>query len=418
MAEKILKARIMKQLMSFFAFVMVVVGFSACSSDVEGYDQQTTGKTINSEVEYVNPLDKVAPSKARTRGGDTPTLVDASFFIRIDGNVPVQEIGNPAESYFPRREANGNYYSVFCSMNQGKIVDGDHWRTVDGQWVQWTKYLYDSSATATQQYVDTAPSLASLVGCNQVAGDNEILSTLLENDNLHIIWYLIAYDSYNDKWHVDGVVTTKDRTDLSQTTIGDELADEINAKGWTDEKDVNTDPEPDPLPQFGEVEFDIHQQMHKDWHEIKTSIHLRDTVDARVVLPIPVEYQAEADDFAIRAGVMYEYIDKTIKIKDKEYTVKFTVEHAAEGIVITIGGSECREALKAAREAYGDGLTFEVHTYAKAEATTEQIWAWIKQTKRPDTYTDTWTPGSIITHTYGQVTSAFFPEEEILFDEE
>lgn len=35
-------------------------------------------------------------------------------------------------------------------------------------------------------------------------------------------------------------------------------------------------PTPNPAPALnGEVEFDIHQQEHKDWNEIKTSIHVR-----------------------------------------------------------------------------------------------------------------------------------------------
>lgn len=35
-------------------------------------------------------------------------------------------------------------------------------------------------------------------------------------------------------------------------------------------------PTPNPAPALnGEVEFGIHQQEHKDWNEIKTSIHVR-----------------------------------------------------------------------------------------------------------------------------------------------
>lgn len=410
----------MKNLFSFLAFGLMMLGLSACSNDQDDFNvipdmgQKNETKTISSKVEYVDPLTRAAGTTRARKAPEAPTLVSASFFIRIDGNVPVQELGNPAVNYFPRRGGNGNYYSVFCVMNEGKIIDGSHWKTAEGQW---TKYLYDSKALATQNFISEAPSLEKLVKSNQVEDDKAALEELLENDNLHILWYLVAYDSYNFRWHVDGIVTTKDVTEISQTSIGEQIAAQQQAEGREDQMGILPEIGDEPVQMAGEVEFDVHQQVHSDWNEIKTSIHLRDTVDARILIPIPVEYQAETDDFAIRSGAMYEYINKTIKIENKEFTVKFSVQHTAEGIVITIGGSECAEALKAARQAYGDGLTFEVHTYAKPEATPEQIWSWLKQTKRPDTYKGTWTEGSIITHTHGQVTSAYYPDEFLGFDE-
>lgn len=169
----------------------------------------------------------------------------------------------------------------------------------------------------------------------------------------------------------------------------------------------------------GSVEFDIHQQEHKDWHEIKTSIHIRDTVNCRVFIPIKEEYQAEPDDFAIRVADKYEYITKTIEINNNFYNVHFAVGHMPEGIEIVIGTASCAQALKAARETFDDGLTFEVHTYVKPYLTPGQVWDMLKQTTCPQTSLSLWTYGAplwqseeqdVKTHIHGQITSAFFEE--------
>lgn len=160
------------------------------------------------------------------------------------------------------------------------------------------------------------------------------------------------------------------------------------------------------------VEFDIHQQTHTDWKEIKTSIHLRDTVDFTVLLPIPEVYQAESDDFDLRLGEKYEYLAHSITLVDKTYKINFTVVHKAAGIEIFVQGNtpECAEALRVARALYQDGLTFEVHTYVKNEATDEEVWNWLKQTQKPTV--------SLATNLFGQISSYFYPEETIHFTTE
>ncbi len=177
--------------------------------------------------------------------------------------------------------------------------------------------------------------------------------------------------------------------------------------------DPKPDPEPDPKHQGAHVEFDIHQQEHTDWKEIKTSIHLRDTVDFTVLLPIPEAYQAPSDDFAIRGGEMYEYITKQIQIADKTFDMVFTITHKAEGIEIYVQGSTLAPALRAARALFADGLTFEVHTYVKNEIDEVKVedrfvWDLLKTTNWP-----TCTPE---THLFGQITSAFYPDESLEYD--
>lgn len=189
--------------------------------------------------------------------------------------------------------------------------------------------------------------------------------------------------------------------------------------------DPGVDPDPTPDPVGPEVEVDIHHQDHKDWNEIKTSIHLRDTVNVRVFIPVDKEYQAVPDDFDIRAGVDYTYIEQevteVVKVKytvaSKEFEVDVQVNHKADGIEILLAGADCAEALRYARGVYDDGLTFEIHSYLYASLTPETVWDDIlKKVEIPETSLSRWPGnGSCVTHTYGQIHSAFYEDQLIPF---
>lgn len=185
----------------------------------------------------------------------------------------------------------------------------------------------------------------------------------------------------------------------------------------------NPTPTPEPVVREGEVEFDIHQQEHKDWNEIKTSIHVRDTAAVHVFLPIPLESQAVADDFDIRTGNVYQYVEN-IKAKfefaGKEFSFPVEINHTATGIDILIDctTADAKEALKLARGVFDDGITFEIHSYVNPDVATEQIWNWLKTVKLPSTKTSQWPQdGDISTHVRGQVSSAYHMDEMIHFDE-
>lgn len=185
----------------------------------------------------------------------------------------------------------------------------------------------------------------------------------------------------------------------------------------------NPAPTPEPVVREGEVEFDIHQQEHKDWNEIKTSIHVRDTAAVHVFLPIPMESQAVADDFDIRTGDVYQYVENfkaKFEFADKEFSFPVEINHTATGIDILIDctTAEAKEALKLARGVFDDGITFEIHSYVNPNVATEQIWNWLKTVKLPSTKTSQWPQdGDISTHVRGQVSSAYHMDEMIHFDE-
>ena len=182
-------------------------------------------------------------------------------------------------------------------------------------------------------------------------------------------------------------------------------------------------PEPTPVVREGEVEFDIHQQEHKDWNEIKTSIHVRDTAAVHVFLPIPMESQAVADDFDIRTGNVYQYVESfeaKFEFAGKEFSFPVEINHTATGIDILIDctTADAKEALKLARGVFDDGITFEIHSYVNPDVATEQIWNWLKTVKLPSTKTSQWPQdGDISTHVRGQVSSAYHMDEMIHFDE-
>lgn len=178
----------------------------------------------------------------------------------------------------------------------------------------------------------------------------------------------------------------------------------------------------------GEVEFDIHQQEHKDWNEIKTSIHVRDTAAVHVFLPIPVESQAVADDFDIRGGENYnaqtitytEQFNATFEFADQKFNFPVEIKHEAAGIDILIDCTtdEAKAALKLARGVFDDGITFEIHSYVNPNVGTDQIWNWLKTVKLPSTKTSQWPKeGDICTHVHGQVSSAYHMDEMIKFDQ-
>lgn len=185
----------------------------------------------------------------------------------------------------------------------------------------------------------------------------------------------------------------------------------------------NPTPTPEPVAREGEVEFDIHQQEHKDWNEIKTSIHVRDTAAVRVFLPIPIESQAVSDDFDIRTGDAYKYVENfeaKFEFAGQEFTFPVEINHTATGIDILIDctTAEAKEALKLARGVFDDGITFEIHSYVNPDVATEQIWNWLKTVKLPSTKTSQWPQdGDISTHVRGQVSSAYHMDEMIHFDE-
>ncbi len=359
----------------------------ACSTDEIG---QNAGNKEDKGTQ-VYAMGKVLGGNSETavsRAGSGDQWAKAYFYIRIDGRIP-KSVG----SYNPNEYWPWNNGSVFSAANCGYVdTSYPYWKIYSNNATTSTReYLYDSTGDAVSKIIDNVPSFSSMMSVNKK--DVEDVAAI-DTTNLKIIWYVAKY-TYN-AWHVDGVLTyshVKDVTDIPGGDYGDSSlenkADETPTEGLQN------------------VEVDIHQQEHKDWQEIKTSVHVRDLVD-KVTVEIPLEYEniAEADDFAIRTYDLQlgskVFINGTEYSLDSTNPVKVTVEHQADKAVFTI---ECTDAkyLAALRKEYGDGVTVEIHTYPQ-NLTKEVVWSKLKDAKV------TVSPATYENLVFKGATSAYFSE--------
>lgn len=347
-------------------------------------------KTMNTRVEYINPLN--------TKAGDWRDPVDGKFkvyyYIRIDGNIPGEdEVNLPARDYFPQTSARK---SAVTALNSGYVTAFADWRSCS----KFQKYIYSKDGSSVESLILEQPTLEDLVNADKGPG-NDFTGFLQHKDELHFLWYVCKRQDADKCWHIDGILTSKTRTNIMETIYGEEIAE--NYKTMVDDEGS--------VVKTGGVEVDIHQQLHTDWNEIKTSIHIRDTVNCQIVLPLPLEIQAQVDDFSIRSGFVYESIKKSITIGEKTFDVHFDVAHEERGVVITISAAD-KELLKAAREAYMDGITFEIHSYVKQETERDAIWNYIKSSKLRTSFSDTFTDVQV-TNVKGQITN-YFSEDKVL----
>lgn len=369
--------------------MMAVLFMASCGDDgnvIGTNDNPTDGKNSPSTEVYVQGK-SINVASTRATAGETEK---AYFYIRIDNTAPGLGGLPNASSYFPQTRKGE---SVFADANSGLVdLSYPYFKTS----THYSSYVYDTTGEATVKALTKIPTLEDLVSANRNSALN--LSGL-NLDDYKIIWYIVK--KYDGIWHVDGVLTKKTTTDASE--ILPDLKD--------DNKDLDNSADTPTVPEVGKgdgnVEVDIHQQEHSTWDEIKTSIHVRDLVDG-VTVEIPLEYEnvAESDDFAIRT---YDFeLESKVFINGHEYSlsdtnpIKVNVEHQAKKVVITVSAIN-KDYITALRKEYGDGITVEVHTYAKG-LTKAEVWTRLKQSTVkviPSTY-----DGLI----FKGATSAYFPE--------
>lgn len=334
-----------------FLFVMAALCLASC-----GDDANVTGGNKNEDVQpstearstkvYVMGEDLTASTRALAAQTET-----AHFFLRIDNRIPDKD-GNrsyPSNLYWPKKPGSSGDLTVIANGNKGTIDMAYPYWTISGS----SRYIYDSSGMAVQSALVDVPTWTDLLSANE---DHSYGIDEIDFSKYKIIWYVIKKE--NNGWHVDGVLTllsTKDVTEIPDISISEDKKYENSKK---------TEPE-DEL-EKGNIEVNIHEQLHKDWDEIKTSIHIRDLVDeVRIEIPIEAENMVPSDDFAIRT---YDYGLDKVYIRGDEYNlgtgnpIKVTVEHQTSKIVITISAIN-HEYINRLMEAYGDGITVEVHSY-------------------------------------------------------
>lgn len=361
--------------------LMAAMALFSCSDDSETVIGTGNGPEANS-----NPGTEVyiqgKQMSAMTRGMENPT---AYYYVRIDNRIPGYESCS-STLYWPQT-ADGQ--SVFSNYNSGKIdVDYPYWNNANGESNIW-KYVLDTTGKEVEKTLVDVPSLESMMKANR---NNQYNVADIDFSKYKVIWYVTKYEW--NRWHVDGVLTLKETTDVSEIP---------NIEIKEDEKLNNSATKPS-VPAVGEgegnVEVDVHQQEHSTWDEIKTSIHVRDLVDSvKVEIPLEFEHVAESDDFAIRT---YDFeLESKVFINGHEYSlsdtnpIKVSVEHQAKKVVITVSAIN-KDYITALRKEYGDGITVEVHTYAKG-LEKEAIWTRVKATTAtvyPEGYKNLLFPGA------------------------
>ena len=123
-------------------------------------------------------------------------------------------------------------------------------------------------------------------------------------------------------------------------------------------------------PMNGEVEINLSLNAEKeegDYIASKLSVHIRDTSDLVIFLPVPMEYYLEKDDMQIVLShqseqMQYNIFVETVDMDIAGQRVSMNVGFEEGGIRISINNIQ-PEVLRYCREQYADGLTFEIWTY-------------------------------------------------------
>ena len=123
-------------------------------------------------------------------------------------------------------------------------------------------------------------------------------------------------------------------------------------------------------PPTGEIEVNLSLNALRDKDDYiytKLSIHVRDTADVEVFIPVTPEYYCQADDMDIvlshQMGVeMHSSASDRISYDIDGRTVTATISYEAGGIRVRTEGISA-QVLKYLRSNYSDGLTIEVWNY-------------------------------------------------------
>ena len=144
-------------------------------------------------------------------------------------------------------------------------------------------------------------------------------------------------------------------------------------------EEPNVDPSDD-TNMKGEIEVNLSVNDKKDegdYIATKLSIHVRDTADVEVIIPVSAEYYCEADDMDIVLShrlTAEQWADcyQTMTYQVNGNDVTLTVSYTADYIKVSTQGITA-DVLKYLRTNYYDGITFEVWNYYKDNITRAEL---------------------------------------------
>lgn len=188
------------------------------------------------------------------------------------------------------------------------------------------------------------------------------------------------FDCNDFAFRIEGTVETVEHPDDPTPTPTPTPTPDPDTKKDSTTVDPTPEPEPEPTPDptdpvvtenGGSIEanLDINDPHEKgDWTESHLSIHVRDTSDVTVFIPVPAEYYAAKDDmFIVEKHIEGAYAynteyTETVSMDINGNTVSLNITYAENGITVATQGVNA-DVLKYLREKYNDGLTFEVRNY-------------------------------------------------------
>lgn len=382
----------MKKSFILLSFLAVAALFVGCNNNEEFVTPQSPKQDLTKpQTEIFVQGQLLSYDAPQTRANYTWPLVNeaegwetARFSIRADnGIVGVQDM--PSAQYFGRKpgKVGNNKGKVYGLYPYGHYNDRDFdYYQKDkktGENIGLFRYVYDPEGQKTQLAIMEKPTVEEILldekedlenaiangqNVTKNTADLEKVNSWLAmgNDYLdsHVLWYVVKEVGMKNGWHVNGIIS-----DHEVPT--------------PDKDDFNKLPD--------NVEVDVHQQVHKDWNEIKTSVHIRADVESVTVnIPLKQEDVIERDDFAIRV-FNFDY---------SEYHITHTVTHDEKGITIQITNIPAA-LIQTLKNNFGDGLTIEIHSYC----TTEDVWEQLSKSSVKTGKTCTVT---------GQIHSAMHPD--------
>lgn len=189
--------------------------------------------------------------------------------------------------------------------------------------------------------------------------------------------YYVGFDFYA---HGTDIYPNNHNQDVERDWVFNDWIVKITPAQKIGEDPVKPDLEEEPVgpvnpvidPNSFKAEIEVNLSMNAerdvdDYIYTKLSIHIRDTSDVEVFIPVTPEYYCEADDMDIvlshKLNVeMHSPQPDRIEYDINGHTVTATVSYEATGIRIKTQGIT-PEVLKYLRETYSDGLTIEVWNY-------------------------------------------------------
>ena len=374
----------MKKFLSLFAIAALL---ASCDSDVTSENNGAAENSNLPETEIFVQGQLLSANTAETRSyvgeykwpyvNEVEGWETARFSIRADGFIPGY-IDQSSALYYGRAAGKdgGNRGEVYTLYPYGHYNDRDmDYYQKDkktGNNIGLFRYVLDQAGLQTQFAIKKAPKVVDILQ-DEIDDNKKNLDKLnewmaLEAANpgyldKHVLWYVVKEVGMKNGWHVNGVIVDYEVPNKNDVTYNDP----------------------------NNVEIDIHQQIHQDWNEIKTSIHVRADVESiKINIPLNQADVIEKDDFAIRA----------FDFNYKEYNLTHTVTHDANGITIDITNIPA-QLIQELKQNFHDGLTIEIHSYC----TTEDIWEQLSKSSvvklgKPCTVK-------------GQVTSALRPDDKV-----